>query len=59
MAAAVGETGPLAWPGEDVGAELAKLAPGTPVSAPEVLFRKIEDEQVAEWRVRFGGAGEG
>ncbi|WP_365812781.1 hypothetical protein, partial [Brevundimonas sp.] len=27
------------------------------VQAAEVLFRKIEDEQVAEWAARFGGEG--
>ena len=25
------------------------------VQAPEVLFRKIEDAQIAEWLERFGG----
>jgi methionyl-tRNA synthetase len=25
-------------------------------AAGEVLFKKIEDEQVAEWTERFGGA---
>jgi hypothetical protein len=25
------------------------------VKAPEVLFRKVEDTQTAEWRERFGG----
>jgi methionyl-tRNA synthetase len=29
--------------------------PGRPIAAPEVLFRKVENEQVAEWRARFGG----
>ena len=47
----------LSWPkaGDDV---LNALSPGHAVSAPEVLFRKIEDAQVAEWRERFGGAEE-
>jgi len=31
------------------------LAPGRPIRAPEVLFAKITDEQVAEWEMRFGG----
>ncbi len=29
---------------------------GRKIAAPEVLFRKIEDAQVAEWTERFGGA---
>jgi methionyl-tRNA synthetase len=56
IAATVGEVAPLAWPGEDLVAELDRLAPGTPVAAPEVLFRKIEDAQLVEWAARFGGA---
>jgi methionyl-tRNA synthetase len=52
----VGETSPGAWPSVDARAELTKLTPGRAVSAPEVLFKKIEDEQVAEWTERFGGA---
>ena len=30
-------------------------SPAAPIQAPEVLFRKVEDAQVAEWRERFGG----
>ena len=47
----------LTWPEPDA-ALLDVLTRGAPVSAPEVLFRKIEDAQVAEWAERFGG-GEG
>ncbi|MFN3537104.1 MAG: hypothetical protein ACK4Y4_06630 [Brevundimonas sp.] len=44
----------LTWPEPD--ASLLDLLPrGRPVSAPEVLFKKIEDAQVAEWAERFGG----
>jgi methionyl-tRNA synthetase len=32
------------------------LGPDHPVSAPPVLFAKIEDAQIEEWRTRFGGA---
>ncbi|WP_397415446.1 methionine--tRNA ligase [Phenylobacterium sp.] len=42
------------WP-EPEGA-LGMLRPGDPIRAPDVLFRKVEDGQVAEWRERFGGA---
>lgn len=53
---AVGEAvGPGYWPGADGVSALDILPPGRAVKAPEVLFRKIEDAQVAEWRERFGG----
>jgi methionyl-tRNA synthetase len=35
---------------------LEDLARETDVTVPEVLFKKIEDEQVAEWTARFGGS---
>ncbi len=44
------------WPTSDARAELSRLAPGHVVTTPDVLFRKIEDEQTAEWTERFGGA---
>ena len=44
------------WPGEDIAAELNRLTPGAAVRTPEVLFRKIDDAQLAEWGERFGGA---
>ena len=56
VAEALGEPYPAAWPGLDVAAELSRIEPGRPVRAPEVLFRKIEDTQIAEWTERFGGA---
>jgi methionyl-tRNA synthetase len=55
IASALGETGPLTWPTADAGAELAVLPAGRKVAAPPVLFRKIEDEDVAAWSERFGG----
>ena len=39
----------------DGAAVLDILPAGRTVKAPEVLFRKIEETQVAEWRERFGG----
>jgi methionyl-tRNA synthetase len=56
IAEALGEAYPAAWPGPDAAAELSRLEPGRPVRAPEVLFRKIEEAQIAEWTERFGGA---
>ena len=41
------------WP-ESAEAALNYLKPGHAFTPPEVLFRKIEDEQVAEWREKFG-----
>jgi methionyl-tRNA synthetase len=54
IAATVGATD-LSWPalGEDL---LAAVPAGQAVAAAAVLFAKIEDEQVAEWSARFGGA---
>jgi methionyl-tRNA synthetase len=54
IASAVGEGFPGRWP-EPQGA-LDILPSGREVRTPEVLFRKIEDAQVAEWIARFGGA---
>jgi methionyl-tRNA synthetase len=33
------------------------LPRGHKINPPEVLFKKIEDEQVAELAARFGGGG--
>ncbi|WP_374576265.1 methionine--tRNA ligase [Phenylobacterium sp.] len=59
IAEAVGEPAEPAWPEGQGAALLLALPPGRPVKAPEVLFRKIEDAQVAEWLARFGGPEEG
>jgi methionyl-tRNA synthetase len=56
IAQAMGEAYPGTWPSTDAALELNRLEPGRPVRAPDVLFRKIEDAQVAEWTERFGGA---
>ncbi len=53
---AMGEPYPAPWPGADVAAELARVPAGRKIDVPAVLFRKIEDAQVAEWTERFGGA---
>jgi methionyl-tRNA synthetase len=52
---ALGEDFPPTWPGEDVPAELSRLPEGRKITAPPVLFRKIEDTEVAEWTERFRG----
>ncbi|MBW8735462.1 MAG: class I tRNA ligase family protein, partial [Asticcacaulis sp.] len=56
IAASVGESLPMAWPSADARAELSHLPAGQGVAAAEVLFKKIEDTQVAEWAERFGGS---
>jgi methionyl-tRNA synthetase len=55
IARAVGEPFPGRWPALDGDGALDVLPPGRKVAAPEVLFRKVEDAQVAEWLARFGG----
>ena len=55
IARALGVEGPLDWPSDDVRGELSRLAPGTPITAPPVLFRKIEEADVDAWSERFGG----
>jgi methionyl-tRNA synthetase len=56
IANAVGEPYPAAWPSDDAKAELSRIEAGRSVKAPEVLFKKVEDAQVAEWTERFGGS---
>lgn len=53
IAQTVGATD-LSWPSGDDWTQA--IQPGQAVSAPSVLFAKIEDAQVAEWSERFGGA---
>jgi len=48
---------PVQWP-DDVGAALHALEPGAVFSVPEVLFRKLTDDDIAAWTERFGGAEE-
>jgi methionyl-tRNA synthetase len=56
IAEALGEPYPGDWPTADGAAELSRLEPGRAICAPEVLFKKIEDTQIAEWTEQFGGA---
>ena len=41
------------WP-ESAGAALSRFSGGEPFSPPEVLFKKIEDDEIEDWRARFG-----
>jgi methionyl-tRNA synthetase len=56
MALAVGEAWPPTWPTTDGAAELSRLPAGRAVGVPPVLFKKIEEADVAAWTERFGGA---
>ncbi len=42
------------WP-DDVPAALQLLAPGHAFTVPEVTFRKITDDERADWQTRFAG----
>jgi len=55
MALAVGESYPPSWPTPDGRAELSRVPAGRAVTVPPVLFRKIEEADVAAWSTRFGG----
>ncbi len=56
IAMGVGEEFPGIWPTGQGAAILDILPPGRKVVAPEVLFKKVENEQVVEWVARFGGS---
>jgi methionyl-tRNA synthetase len=44
------------WPDEPMPEFLDQLDAGQPIHAPDVLFAKISDEQIEEWKARFGGS---
>lgn len=45
----------IPWPGKSMAAFLGQLEGGQSISVPDVLFAKISDEQIEEWKTRFGG----
>jgi methionyl-tRNA synthetase len=45
------------WP-DDIAGELHALEPGAAFTVPDVLFRKITDDDIAAWTARFGGPEE-
>jgi len=55
---ALGEPYPPTWPAGPAAVELARLAAGRKIETPPVLFKKIEDAEVAEWTKRFAGVEE-
>ena len=46
-----GKTGSLPWPDKIADT----LQPGATIAVPDVLFAKIEPEQLSAWMERFGG----
>jgi len=46
------------WVSKDLMAELQVLKAGHEFSIPDVLFRKVTDEEVEEWQSRFGGTAD-
>ena len=55
--AAVAPGVPTRWP-DSADDELRALEPGSPFTVPEVLFRKLTDDDIAAWTARFGGTAE-
>ncbi|MBI1238403.1 MAG: methionine--tRNA ligase [Alphaproteobacteria bacterium] len=47
----------LPWPGGPIADELTQIGPGHRFAVPDLLFRKIDDAQVAAWEAEFGGEG--
>ncbi|HEV2560671.1 MAG TPA: methionine--tRNA ligase [Rhizomicrobium sp.] len=45
----------IPWPDKPMAEFLDQLEIGMKISVPDVLFAKITDEQLAEWKTRFGG----
>jgi methionyl-tRNA synthetase len=48
----------IPWPDQPMAEALDELEAGQPIHPSDVLFAKITDEQVAEWKVRFNGGSE-
>jgi methionyl-tRNA synthetase len=48
--------GAVNWPDMPMKDYLDQLDAGQPITAPDLLISKITDEQIADWRLRFGGA---
>lgn len=52
---ALGEAPATGWLDGPVERELHVLEPGRPFNVPDVLFRKITEDDIAAWSARFGG----
>jgi methionyl-tRNA synthetase len=44
------------WINDSIEEALTALGPGHPFAVPDVLFRKITDDDIAAWSERFGGS---
>jgi methionyl-tRNA synthetase len=55
IALALGETWPVDWPSPGARTVLGRIPAGRPFTTPPVLFKKIEEADVAAWSERFGG----
>jgi methionyl-tRNA synthetase len=55
--AAVAPDAPARWP-DDIDAETQAVEAGVRFQVPDVLFRKITDDDIAAWKERFGGPAE-
>ena len=51
-----GGDGLIPWPCAPMAEELDQLDAGQPIMPADVLFAKITDEQIVEWKQRFGGS---
>ena len=49
----------IPWPGEKMAEFLDQLEAGMAIAVPDLLFAKISDEQIGDWKARFGGEGGG
>ncbi|HWY61859.1 MAG TPA: methionine--tRNA ligase [Rhizomicrobium sp.] len=50
------DKGAIPWVEMKMAEELDQLEAGQPINPPDVLFAKITEEQMAEWKTRFSGA---
>ena len=46
---------PLRWTATPAAALLDELPRGTPIAHLPLLFRRIEEVEIADWSARFGG----
>jgi methionyl-tRNA synthetase len=56
MSLALGEAWPADWPSPNSRTELTRIPAGRVFTTPPVLFKKIEEADLAVWSERFGGA---
>ena len=54
MLTLIGEDQKFEWPAS-IKEALGQTKKGGDIQIPDVLFRKIEDEQIEEWIAKFGG----